>query len=293
MDQALQDLLTLLDLEPLEENIFRGPSHDIGTPHVFGGQVLGQALAAAARTVHGQLAHSLHAYFLKRGDIGAPIDYHVDRSRDGTSFSNRRVVAIQHGAQIFNMAASFQVPESGLEHQAEMPVVPEPDTLLDMEALARARGADLPPRIARFLNYRRPFIVKPVEPRQFLATENLEPVKRLWMKAAGRLPDDESLHRSLLAYISDYELIGTATLPHGLHATRGGLKMASLDHAMWFHRECRLDDWMLYACDSPSTSGGRGLARGMIYDRAGRLVASTAQEGVIRVRSGEPHQEDT
>ncbi len=284
MDQSLQDLLTLLELEPLEENIFRGLSRDIGTPQVFGGQVLGQALAAASRTVEGRSVHSLHAYFLQWGDVNAPIVYEVDRARDGGSFSSRRVVAIQHGAQIFNMAASFQVPESGLEHQAAMPAVPGPDSLQDIVELARARGGDLPARMQRLLNYRRPFIVKPVQPGQFLAPEKLEPAKHVWMKAVDRLPDDEFIHNALLAYISDYELIGTATLPHGLHASRGGLQMASLDHAMWFHRNLRVDEWLLFDLESPNASGGRGLARGQVFRQDGTLVASLAQEGLIRLR---------
>jgi acyl-CoA thioesterase-2 len=284
MDKALQDLITLLELEPLEENIFRGQSRDIGTPQVFGGQVLGQALAAASRTVEGRSVHSLHAYFLKRGDVNAPIVYEVDRARDGGSFSSRRVVAIQHGEQIFNMAASFQVPEEGLEHQAEMPQLPGPDGLKDMVDLARERGPDLPARMQRFLTYRRPFLVKPVQPQQFLSTEQLEPVKQVWMKAVDRLPADELIHHALLAYISDYELIGTATLPHGLHATRGGLQMASLDHAMWFHRPLRVDEWLLFDLDSPNAAGARGLARGRVFSADGRLVASLAQEGLIRLR---------
>lgn len=284
MDQALQDLITLLELEPLEENIFRGQSHDIGLPQVFGGQVLGQALAAASRTVSGRGVHSLHAYFLKRGDVGAPIIYEVDRARDGGSFSARRVVAIQHGAQIFNMAASFQAPESGLEHQAKMPAVPGPDELQDIVELARDRGADLPPRMQRFLTYRRPFTVKPVQPGQFLAPGQIEPVKQVWMKAVDRLPADEFIHTALFAYISDYELIGTATLPHGLHASRGGLQMASLDHAMWFHRPLRVDEWLLFDLESPNASGARGLARGHVFARDGTLVGSLAQEGLIRLR---------
>jgi acyl-CoA thioesterase-2 len=286
MDKALQDLISLLELEPLEENIFRGQSRDIGTPQVFGGQVLGQALAAASRTVQGRSVHSLHAYFLKRGDVGAPIVYEVDRARDGGSFTSRRIVAIQHGEQIFNMAASFQVPETGLEHQAEMPAVPGPEGLKDMVELARERGPDLPARMQRFLTYRRPFLVKPVQPGQFLSAEKLEPVKQVWMKAIDRLPADEFIHQALLAYISDYELIGTATLPHGLHASRGGLQMASLDHAMWFHRPVRVDEWLLFDLDSPNASGARGLARGQVFSRDGRLVASLAQEGLIRQRRG-------
>lgn len=284
MDQALQDLITLLELEPLEENIFRGQSHDIGLPQVFGGQVLGQALAAACRTVSGRRVHSLHAYFLKRGDVEAPIVYEVDRARDGGSFSSRRVVAIQHGEQIFNMAASFQVPEAGLEHQAQMPVVPGPEDLADVLDLARQRSAELPARLQRFLTYRRPFIVKPVQPEQFLSAGEIAPVKQVWMKAVDRLPADALIHEALFAYISDYELIGTATLPHGLHASRNGLQMASLDHAMWFHRPLRVDEWLLFDLESPNASGARGLARGQVFGRDGTLLASLAQEGLIRLR---------
>jgi acyl-CoA thioesterase-2 len=288
MDQALQDLITVLELEPLEENIFRGQSRDIGTPRVFGGQVLGQALAAASRTVEGRNVHSLHAYFLQWGDVNAPIVYEVDRARDGGSFSSRRVVAIQHGAQIFNMAASFQVPETGLEYQVAMPQVPGPENLKDIGELARLYGAGLPARLQRFLTYRRPFHVKPVNPEQFLATEKVEPVKRVWMKAVDRLPADQFIHHALFAYISDYELIGTATLAHGLHATRGGLQMASLDHAMWFHRPLRVDEWLLFDLDSPNSSGARGLARGQVFTEDGVLVASLAQEGLIRLRQPRP-----
>lgn len=290
MDPALADLITLLELEPIEENIFRGQSRDIGTPQVFGGQVLGQALAAAGRTLHHRAVHSLHAYFLKRGDVNAPIIYEVDRARDGGSFANRRVVAIQHGQQIFNMAASFQVAESGLEHQVEMPAVPHPDGLKDMETLAREYPGELSPRMRRFLSYRRPFRVRPVDPDQFLTGGSRAPVKQVWMRAVDRLPDDAFLHQALLAYVSDYELIGTVTLPHGLHASRAGLQMASLDHAMWFHRPCRVDQWLLFALDSPAAAGARGLARGFVFTEDGRVVASLAQEGLIRVRASAEQQ---
>lgn len=285
MDQLLQDLITVLELEPLEENIFRGQSRDVGTPQVYGGQVLGQALAAASRTVKGRHVHSLHAYFLKKGDVNAPIVYEVDRARDGGSFSNRRVVAIQHGAQIFNMTASFQVPEEGLEHQTRMPAVPHPDSLTDIVDLARATGGEVPARLQRFLTYRRPFLVRPVQPAQFLSPDRCEPVKQVWMKAVDRLPDDDLIHDALFAYISDYELIGTATLPHGMHSSRGTLQMASLDHAMWFHRRIRVDEWLLFALESPNASGGRGLARGQVFREDGALVASLAQEGLIRQRA--------
>lgn len=284
MDPTLADLITLLELEPIEENIFRGQSRDIGTPQVFGGQVLGQALAAASRTVNGRSVHSLHAYFLKRGDVEAPIIYQVDRSLDGGSFTNRRVVAIQHGAQIFNMAASFQIAEHGLEHQLPMPNVPGPDGLPDLQELAHNFTGDLPPRMQRFLNYRRPFAVRPVQPEQFFQPANRDPAKQVWMKAVDTLPDQLFLHQALLAYVSDYELMGTVALPHGMHASREQLQMASLDHAMWFHRPCRVDEWLLFALDSPAAAGARGLARGHVFSQDGGLVASLAQEGLIRIR---------
>lgn len=284
MAYGLADLLALLELESIEKNIFRGQSRDIGTPQVFGGQVLGQALAAASRTVEGREVHSLHAYFLKRGDVQAPIIYEVDRARDGGSFSSRRVVAIQHGEQIFNMAASFQAAEQGLEHQVAMPQVPGPHELQDLETLAREFAGELPPRMQRFLSWGRPIHVRPVDPRQFLLRGTRAPVKQLWMKTAEPMPPASLLHPALLAYISDYELIGTVTLPHGLHATREGLQMASLDHAMWFHRQVRVDEWLLFALDSPAAAGGRGLARGHVFTEDGQLVATLAQEGLIRVR---------
>lgn len=283
MDQSLADLINLLELEPLGEDRFRGQSRDIGTAQVFGGQVLGQALSAAGRTVAERSVHSLHAYFLKRGDVAAPILYQVDRARDGESFSNRRVVAIQHGAQILNMAVSFQVPDTGLEHQFSMPPVPGPDGLEDLQELAR-RVTDLPPRLRRFLKDRRPFTVRPTDPEQFLTRGARAPLKRVWMKAVDRLPPEPFLHQVLLTYVSDYELIGTATLPHGLHARRETLQMASLDHAMWFHRPCLVDDWLLFDLDSPAAAGGRGLARGQVFARDGSLVASLAQEGLMRLR---------
>ena len=282
MDPRLTDLMQLLDLTPTGAMAFRGESRDIGTPQVFGGQVLGQALIAAARTVKDRTVHSLHAYFLARGDVAEPITYEVDPARDGGNFSNRRVTAIQHGRQIFNLAASFQRPEEGLEHQPTRPDVPGPDGLPDMVELARQAGPVLPARIARFVRLQRPVIVKPVDPARFLAEERMDPIKRFWVKTVGDLPDDPLLHQALLAYISDYELLGTAILPHGLSATRRNLQVASLDHAMWFHRAARVDDWLLFDLDSPSASGARGLARGQVFSADGRLVASLAQEGLMR-----------
>jgi acyl-CoA thioesterase-2 len=283
-DAAFRELLTLMQLERLEDNLFRGVSRDIGTERVFGGQVLAQALLAASQTVEGRLAHSLHAYFLRAGDHTAPIVYSVDRSRDGGSFSARRVVAIQHGRPIFTLAASFQVAEQGLEHQFDMPAVPEPDEVQPIALLPRAEFDHLPRSIQRWLDRFGPFEFRPVRGADPDDRQPQPPLKELWFRLHGELEDDPRLHRALLAYVSDFHLVGTATLPHGISWVDGKLIMASLDHAMWFHRDFRLDDWLLYSCDSPSTSGGRGLARGMIYDRRGRLVASTAQEGVIRLR---------
>jgi acyl-CoA thioesterase-2 len=284
-DTVLSDLLALLRLERLEENLFRGNSRDIGSERVFGGQVLGQALVAAIQTVEGRPAHSLHGYFLRAGDTQAPIVYQVDRSRDGGSFSSRRVVAIQHGEQIFHMAASFQSPEDGLDHQLPMPEVPPPESLgrltdIDESLLARA-----PPKLRRVLAHTRPFDTRMVDPIDPLHPQQRPPQQYIWTRTADPLPDDDGLHRCMLAYLSDYHFIATAMLPHGVSLLDGRMQVASLDHAMWFHRPFRVDEWLLLAYDSPNASGGRGLARGSIFARDGRLVASTAQEGLIRLRS--------
>ena len=286
MDPQLVDLIHLFDLEKLEENTFKGESQDIGTPQVFGGQALGQALFAASRTVDEKRGvHSLHAYFLRPGDVNAPIVYQVDHALDGRSFSNRHVIAVQHGKQIFNMTASFQVHEPGLEHQAAMPDVPGPDEIPDFQDIRRAEIDKYPEKIQRFLRHRHPFFVR-VVPREDGGGQWLEPVKYVWIKAIEALDDDPKLHQRLLAYISDYQLLSTATLPHGnVNVLRGNLQMASLDHAMWFHRPCRVDEWLLFSHDSPSASGARGLARGQIFNQDGVLLASTAQEGLIRPRN--------
>ncbi len=284
MDPVLADLLQLLKLERIEQNIYRGESRDIGTPQVFGGQVLGQALQAAARTVEGRICHSLHAYFLRRGDVEAPIVYEVDRARDGGSFSSRRVVAIQHGQPIFNMAASFQAHEEGIEHQLVMPDVPGPDGLADRSEVGEAVLAQVHEKMRRYLTRKRPFMVRPLRPPDYSNPRKLEPVKHVWIKAKDTLPDDPDLHQALMAYVSDYELLGTATLPHAISFIDGSVQMASLDHAMWFHHDFRVDEWLLFVFDSPSASGGRGLARSTVFTQAGKLVATTAQEGLIRVR---------
>jgi acyl-CoA thioesterase-2 len=285
MNSRMALLLQLMELEQLDEHRFRGPSHDIGTPQIFGGQVLGQALVAAMRTVpEGRPAHSLHAYFLRRGDVTEPIEYEVDVARDGASFSNRRIVALQSGREILNMAASFQKPETGIEHQAQMPLVPGPDGLEDKYSVAPDVLEQMPEKLRTYITRERPFEVRPVQPAQLINPERLEPIKHVWIKAKDRLPEGEALHQALFAYVSDYELLGTATLPHGISFTNAGIQMASLDHAVWFHHPFRVDDWLLFSFDSPATAGSRGLARGMVFTREGQLVATSTQEGLIRVR---------
>jgi acyl-CoA thioesterase II len=280
---VVEELIDLLRLERLEDNLFRGQSRDIGTKYVFGGQVLGQALSAAQKTVDpARQAHSLHAYFLRAGDITAPIIYDVDRSRDGNSFSVRRVQAIQHGKPIFNLAASFHIEEPGFSHQTSMPEVPAPEDLeetrLDPEVIAT-----LPAKIQRWLTRRGPFEFRHVYPRDELKPPKRPPYQHAWFRLTDAIGDDPALQRAMLAYASDFHLIGTTTFPHGISYLQHNVVMASLDHALWFHRPFRMDDWLLYACDSPSAGGARGLARGQIFSRDGRLVASTAQEGLIRV----------
>jgi acyl-CoA thioesterase-2 len=288
MEAGIADLLTLLELEQLEVNLFRGESRDVGSPQVFGGQVLGQALTAASATVAGRVVHSLHAYFLRRGDFNAPIVYQVDRSLDGHSFSNRRVAAIQHGEQIFTMAASFQIVEAGLDHQIDMPVVPSPEELPDQSAPPPEMAKFMPERLKQFFAQPRPFMFRPVHgpPADPLAARRMEPAQQVWFKAVGQLPDDERLHRNLLAYASDFFLLGTTMLPHGISEFEGRLVMSSLDHAMWFHRPLRVDDWLLYAMESPSASGARGFAQAGVFSRDGRLVATIAQEGLVRIKRG-------
>ena len=284
MDKRLADLQQQFDLERLEVNLFRGQSRDTGSAQVFGGQVLGQALKAASATIDdGRICHSLHAYFLRRGDFNKPIVYSVDRSRDGGSFSARRVVAIQDGEQIFICSASFQTPESGLEYQVSAPQVPPPEELKAFAKPPQAELEKLPEKLRRWLEIERPFEFRPVQKYNPLAPVACEPVRQIWMRAVDKLPDDDALHRCLLAYISDYWLLDTSTMPHGSSFLRGNLVMASIDHAIWFHRPARVDEWLLYSLDSPSSSGARGFARGSFYSREGVLVASTAQEGLIRL----------
>jgi acyl-CoA thioesterase-2 len=286
-EDALARLLALLDLEKIEENVFRGVSPPERVQRVFGGQVLAQALVAAMRTVpQERLCHSFHAYFLRPGDPRVPILYEVDRSRDGASFSARRVVAIQHGAQIFILAASFQKAESGFEHQAQMPVVPGPESLEDDQQVL-LRDSTLSPAMRAWVSQERPFETRAVLGRGPFDGAGDRPARaaidHIWLKARGTLSDDPNLHRVLLAFVSDMSLLDTALLPHG-KSIFSNVQVASLDHAMWFHRAFRADEWLLYVQDSPSASGARGFNRGAIYTRDGALVASVVQEGLIRPR---------
>jgi len=285
MTNPVHDLLELLQVEPLELNLFRGVSADIGSPRVFGGQVLGQALMAAALTVEGRTVHSLHAYFLRPGDKQARIVYDVERIRDGGSFTTRRVVAIQHGRPIFNMAASFQIREDGVEHQNTMPDVPAPEGLASESELRRQSAHRLPPQLNEIFQRGLPIDIRPLHPTDLLEPGSHAPRSDAWFRVADRLPDDPLLHQAMLAYASDFNLLRTSMLPHGLSFFQHNVQSASLDHAMWIHREFRIDDWLLYVTDSPSASNARGFCRGSIYTRDGRLVASVAQEGLVRVRA--------
>lgn len=282
---AIETLLTILDLEPLEHNLFRGRSPQVGWQRVFGGQVIGQALVAAARTVDDRAAHSLHAYFMRPGDPAVPIIYEVDRIRDGRSFATRRVVAIQHGEAIFSMSASFQLDETGLEHQAEMPKVPPPEDLPSEAELMALFLKDAPEPVRRYWERERPIELRPVDLRHYVSRDPLPPVQNVWVRATGRLPDDPDIHRCVLAYASDMTLLDTSLFAHGRAIFDRDLQAASLDHALWFHRPFRADEWLLYAEDSPSASGARGFNRGSLFSRDGRLIASVAQEGLIRVRA--------
>jgi acyl-CoA thioesterase II len=281
-------VLQVLQLERLELDLFRGGSRDPGERRVFGGQVLGQALMAAYATVERRDVHSLHAYFLRAGDPEHPIVYEVDRSRDGASFTSRRVVAIQHGEQIFHMSASFQVAEEAIDRQGPMPDVPDPESLPDMASAIEALRRKAPDRPVPWNPRRAPFEFRPVALPEAEGGLPKEPHMKLWFRAVDALADDPVLHRCLLAYVSDYYLLGVAGMETRLSVDRRDLQMASIDHAMWFHRPARVDDWLLYVMDSPTACGSRGLARGSIFSRDGRLVASTAQEGLVRRRPGAP-----
>ncbi|MCP4382998.1 MAG: acyl-CoA thioesterase II [Hyphomicrobiales bacterium] len=284
MSVAVETLVSILDLEPLEHNLFRGRSPQVGWQRVFGGQVIGQALVAAGRTVRDRAAHSLHCYFMRPGDPAVPIIYEVDRIRDGKSFTTRRVVAIQHGEAIFSMAASFQIDEGGLDHQIAMPEVPKPEELPSESELKALFLKDAPEPVRRYWKHERPIEIRPVDLRHYLSRKPLDPIQNVWIRAADKLPDDPDIHRCVLAYASDMTLLDTALFAHGRLLFDRDMQVASLDHSLWIHRSFRADEWMLYAEDSPSASGARGFTRGSLFSRDGVLIASVAQEGLIRRR---------
>jgi acyl-CoA thioesterase-2 len=287
MSAALDELLSILDLEPLEHNLYRGLSPQVGWQRVFGGQVIGQALVAANCTVNGRVAHSLHAYFLRAGDPAVPIIYEVDRIRDGRSFSTRRVVAIQHGRAIFSMAASFHVQEEGLHHQIEMPDTPPPEEL-PSEAELKERLIDrVPEAVKAYWQAERPIEIRPVDVSRYVSQDQQAPSQLVWIKATGALRNELSLHQCVLAYASDFTLLDTALVAHGRFVFDPKLMLASLDHAIWFHAPFRADEWLLYAQDSPISGAARAFCRGSLFTRGGRLVASTAQEGLVRERRPE------
>lgn len=286
MSAAMQELLAILDLEELEHNLYRGRSPKANWQRVFGGQTIAQALVAAQRTVEpNRPVHSLHAYFMLPGDTTVPIVYQVDRIRDGGSFTTRRVVAVQHGHAIFSLEASFQVEEEGLEHQFAMPDdVPPPDSLKTQRELLED-AEDVPDIIRRFWARERPLEIRPVNLDHYTSRDKLPPRQNIWLRTTGPVPADRTIQAAVLAYLSDMTLLDTSTFAHGRAVFDRDLQVASLDHAMWFHRPHPLDGWLLYTQDSPSSSGARGFTRGAIYAEDGTLVASVAQEGLIRLRT--------
>ncbi len=284
--RIMEKLIATLDLEKLEENLFRGKSPQVGWQRVFGGQVIAQALMAAQRCVDAdRFVHSLHAYFMRPGDPAVPIIYQVERIRDGASFTTRRVVAIQHGKAIFSMSASFQLDEEGLDHQVAMPDVPAPESLMGEKEFREVFLAKAPETVRRYWGRERPIEIRPVSLVHYISDEKLEPKAHIWVRTSAPPPDDRHYQAAILAYLSDMTLLDTSLYAHGTSIFDPSLQAASLDHAMWFHRPTRLDDWLLYTQDSPSASGARGMTRGSIYSRDGVLIASVAQEGLIRKRA--------
>ncbi|MDG1702860.1 MAG: acyl-CoA thioesterase II [Pseudomonadales bacterium] len=282
--QPLNKIIETLDLEEIELNHYLATSPNEGWQRVYGGQVIGQALVAASRTVStDRSAHSLHGYFLRAGDTDIPILYKVDRIRDGKSFTTRRVVAVQRGQAIFTMSISFQVDEGGLNHQFDMPDVPVPDDLQTEDEIRQVQSKNWPKEFQDSFSGSSAIQVKPIEPMDLLNPKPAEPVQRCWMRCGDKLPDDPRIHQCVLAYLSDWSLLDTATRPHAVSFMQDNVQVASLDHAMWFHRPFRADEWLLYDQDSPSASGARGFNRGLIYNQSGELVASTTQEGLVRI----------
>jgi acyl-CoA thioesterase-2 len=286
---VVADFMNLLELEPLEHNIYRGSNRDVGTGRVYGGQVFAQALVAARRTVgDGRETHSVHGYFLREGDFRAPIVYFVDRPRDGRSFTSRRVTAIQHGEAIFHLSASFHIEEPGLDHQMGMPDVPAPETLTNELDSIRARADKIPEPLRGILTQDRPLDVRPIVPADPFRAPKPGPAeeakRQVWFKVTERIGDAPMLHQAVLAYASDYGFLPTALIPHGIGFRDPRLFIASLDHTIWFHRPFRADEWLLYSCDAPSAFGARGFVRGAVYTQSGVMVASVAQEGLMRLR---------
>ena len=283
MSEALEQLLNILDLKQIDSDHFMGDCQDLGYRRLFGGQVLGQALVAAYRTIEDRFAHSLHAYFLRPGDPDVQVEYEVDRIRDGRSFTTRRVVAKQKGRPIFHTSISFQLKEEGVEHQSPMPTVPGPDGLESELERARKAAEKIPEKLRYKATCERPIEIRVVNPVNYFAPKKREPTNYHWMKTISKLPEDPIIHQCLLAYASDFGLMGTSLNPHGISFLQPELQAASLDHAMWFHRDFKMDDWLLYAVESPNANGARGLNFGKFFNREGKLVASTAQEGLIRL----------
>ncbi|MHB0951663.1 MAG: acyl-CoA thioesterase II [Allorhizobium sp.] len=283
---AMDQLIETLDLEKLEEDLFRGKSPQNGWQRVFGGQVIAQALMAAQRCVsHDRHVHSLHAYFVRPGDPAVPIIFQVERTRDGSSFTTRRVVAIQHGKTIFAMSCSFQIEEPGYDHQMAMPSVADPKQLIGEKEFREFFLAQAPESVKGYWSRERPIEIRPVSLTHYISNEKLDPNAHIWVRTTGPVPGDHHYQTAILAYLSDMTLLDTSLYPHGTSIFDPQIQPASLDHAMWFHRPSKLDDWLLYTQDSPSASGARGMTRGSIYGRDGRLIASVAQEGLIRKRA--------
>ena len=287
MPTAVETMLDVLNIEQLEVNLFRGRSPQDRWQRVFGGQVIGQALVAASRTVENRNPHSLHAYFLIGGDPKVPIIYEVDRIRDGKSFTTRRVVAIQHGQAIFTLMVSFHNDEEGLTHQAPMPQVPPPEDLPSEAQIKATILPTMPEAVRRYYESERPIELRPVQYDRYLGKKYEDGKFNVWIRATGKLPDDPAIHQCVLAYASDMSLLDAALAPHGRSLFENDFMGASLDHALWLHRPFRADDWLLYAQESPNLLGSRGFSRGLIFRRDGALVASVAQEGLVRIRRKE------
>ena len=284
----METVLATLDLETIEMNLFRGNSPQVGWQRVFGGQVIGQALMAAQRTVDGdRFAHSLHAYFMLPGDPSVPILYQVDRLRDGSSFNTRRVLAVQHGKAIFALTASFQVDEPGFDHQVDMPDVPMPEELMDEEQVKQRYLAHAPENVRRYWERKRPVEIRPVSIESYFSRAQPSQRQNIWVRVTGPVPDDRLYRNAVLAYLSDMTLLDVSLNAHGTSVLDPTVQVASLDHAMWFHRPFKLDDWLLYSQESPSASGARGFTRGSLFTRSGVLIASVAQEGLIRKKAND------